>query len=108
MENKVRTSNRKRIGKRVVDRVKNAKKKSKRYKVTMSEGFAADLNAIPTEDKKKVWDELDKVLSGFKDGTIDPGEIAKPINMEELKEEDPELFNLLIERSASLEEEKSK
>ncbi len=71
----------------------------KKYKVKQTEEFAKDLNAIPEKDKEEVFNELDKLFKGFKDGTIDPEQIGEPVDMEKMKKEEPELYKELIKRA---------
>ncbi|KKN12896.1 hypothetical protein LCGC14_1011920 [marine sediment metagenome] len=77
-------------------------KENKKWKVNQTESFIKDLNEIPEEDREQVFDDLDKLFKGFKDGTIDPEKIGEPIDMEKLKEEEPELYEDLIKRSNNL------
>lgn len=72
--------------------------KEKKYKVKLAKGVMEDMEDVP-EDVEK---ELNNLIKGFKDGSIDPKKIGEPVNMEKLREEEPDVYNLLIERTKKL------
>lgn len=75
-------------------------------KVETTKEFEKELMNIPEEDKDEVFGELEKLFKGFKDGSIDPEVVGKPVDMEKMREEEPELFYELIKRSEELDSQK--
>jgi hypothetical protein len=68
---------------------------NKGYKIFSHPDVMKDMEQVPDD----VLEELDRIIVGLKNGTIDPSEIGEPVDMRELQKEDPQLCDLLVKRA---------
>ena len=57
------------------------KKDNKKWKVKFSEDALEKIDELPDD----VYNELTRIVKGFKTGKLDPANIGKPVKWEELK-----------------------
>ena len=69
----------------------------KKMKITYAPGFMSDLDQIPDEEREEIEKDLKEELDKMASGEI----VGEPVDMEELRKEEPEVFQMIIERLGS-------